>query len=58
MRRMIPSLQSLICFESAAKHQSYTHAAQELHLTQSAVSRQIQQLEVFLDLSFFNGIFQ
>lgn len=54
MRRMIPSLQSLICFESAAKHQSYTHAAQELHLTQSAVSRQIQQLEVFLDLSLFN----
>lgn len=54
MRRTIPTLQSLTCFESAAKHQSYTHAAQELHLTQSAVSRQIQQLEEFLNLSLFN----
>lgn len=54
MRRMIPSLQSLICFEAAAKHLSYTFAAQELHLTQSAVSRQIQQLEEFLGLNLFN----
>ncbi len=49
MRRMIPSLQSLICFEAAAKHLSYTFAAQELHLTQSAISRQVQQLEDFWD---------
>lgn len=54
MRRIIPSLQSLICFESAAKHLSYTFAAKELHLTQSAVSRQIQQLEEFLGLNLFN----
>lgn len=54
MRRMIPSLQSLLCFEAAAKHLSYTFAAQELHLTQSAVSRQIQHLESFLGLSLFN----
>ncbi len=54
MRRMIPSLQSLICFEAAAKHLSYTFAAQELHLTQSAVSRQVQQLEEFLGLNLFN----
>jgi len=46
MRRNIPSLQSLICFESAAKHASYTHASQELFITQSAVSRQIQQQKV------------
>ena len=54
MRRMIPSLQSLICFEAAAKHLSYTFAAQELHLTQSAISRQVQQLEDFLGLNLFN----
>ncbi|MGS5637642.1 LysR family transcriptional regulator, partial [Acinetobacter baumannii] len=48
MRRSIPSIQGLICFESAAKHLSYTYAAQELCITQSAVSRQIQQLEDFL----------
>lgn len=53
MRRNIPSLQSLICFESAAKHASYTHASQELFITQSAVSRQIQQLEDFLGVSLF-----
>ncbi len=54
MRRNIPSLQSLSCFESAAKHCSYTHAAQELFITQSAVSRQIQQLEEFLGVSLFS----
>lgn len=53
MRRHIPSLQSLLCFESAAKHASYTYASQELCLTQSAVSRQIQQLEQFLQLDLF-----
>ena len=30
VRRKIPSLQALICFESAARHASYTYAAQEL----------------------------
>ncbi|MDR2062417.1 MAG: LysR family transcriptional regulator, partial [Acinetobacter sp.] len=56
MRRMIPSLQSLICFEAAAKHKTYTHAAQELSMTQSAVSRQIQQLEAFLNLPLFHRV--
>lgn len=54
MRRKIPSTQSLICFESAARHASYTHAAQELFLTQSAVSRQIQQLESYLGVQLFS----
>lgn len=53
MRRTIPSLQALLCFESAAKHLSYTYAAQELFLTQSAVSRQIKQLEQQLNLALF-----
>lgn len=53
MRRKIPSLQALLCFESAARHASYTHASQELFLTQSAVSRQIQQLENYLDVPLF-----
>ncbi len=54
MRTTIPSLQALLCFESAARHRSYTHAAQELFLSQSAVSRQIQQLEERLGLPLFN----
>ncbi len=42
-----------MCFESAARHQSYTRAAQELSLTQSAVSRQITALEAFLGVALF-----
>ena len=53
MRRKIPSLQALICFETAARHASYAYAAQELFLTQSAVSRQIQQLEEYLGTALF-----
>jgi len=45
MRRRIPATHSLLCFEAAARHESYTRAAQELALTQSAVSRQIAALE-------------
>lgn len=53
MRRKIPSLQALACFEAAARHESYTRAAQELALTQSAVSRQISGLEEFLGVALF-----
>jgi DNA-binding transcriptional LysR family regulator len=45
MRRPIPATHTLLCFEAAARHESYTRAAQELALTQSAVSRQIAALE-------------
>jgi len=53
MRRNIPSTQALACFEVAARHESYTRAAQELSLTQSAVSRQIIALEEFLGVELF-----
>lgn len=53
MRRKIPSLQGLSCFEAAARHESYTRAAQELALTQGAVSRQIAALEDFLGARLF-----
>ncbi|MFM9927421.1 LysR substrate-binding domain-containing protein [Variovorax sp. H27-G14] len=53
MRRKIPPLQTLVCFDAAARHESYTRAAQELALTQSAVSRQIGTLEAFLGVSLF-----
>ncbi|MEI6801599.1 MAG: LysR substrate-binding domain-containing protein [Burkholderiales bacterium] len=53
MRRKLPTTQSLLCFEAAARHDSYTRAAQELALTQSAVSRQITLLEDFLGLKLF-----
>ena len=53
MRRAIPSTQALACFEACARHQSYTRAAQELALTQSAVSRQIIALEEFVGVALF-----
>jgi LysR family glycine cleavage system transcriptional activator len=42
-----------MCFEAAARHESYTRAAQELALTQSAVSRQITLLEELLGQKLF-----
>ena len=48
MRRKIPSTAALISFEAAARHQSFTKAADELALTQSAICRQIAGLEAHL----------
>ncbi|MFS6911266.1 LysR family transcriptional regulator, partial [Pseudomonas aeruginosa] len=47
MRRKIPSTAALVSFESAARHESFTKAAEELSLTQSAICRQIATLEEF-----------
>ncbi|WP_321943848.1 LysR substrate-binding domain-containing protein [Paraburkholderia tropica] len=53
IRKLTPSMSLLLAFESAGRHQSYTLAAQELTLTQSAVSRQVQALEALLSLRLF-----
>lgn len=53
MRRKIPSTSALVAFESAARHQSFTKAAEELVLTQSAICRQIANLEDFLNVELF-----
>lgn len=54
MRRKIPSTGALIAFEAAARHESFTRAAEELALTHSAVCRQIAGLESFLGVRLFN----
>lgn len=54
----LPSITCLQAFESVARHGSITRAAVELNLTQSAVSRQIQQLESLLDISLFERVRQ
>ncbi len=56
MRRFIPSLAALECFEAAARYLSFTQAAQSLSITQSGVSRQIAALEQFLGLKLFERI--
>lgn len=53
MRKKIPSTHALLAFESAARHQSFTRAAEELALTQSAVCRQINALEDYLGVPLF-----
>ncbi|MBJ7374429.1 LysR family transcriptional regulator [Pseudomonas siliginis] len=53
MRRKIPSTAALISFEAAARHESFTRAAEELSLTQGAICRQIASLEEFLSVELF-----
>ncbi len=51
--RDLPPLQWLRMFESSARHLSFTQAADELSVTQSAVSQQIKLLENFVGQSLF-----
>jgi len=53
-RGRLPSLDLLKGFEAAARLLSFTRAGEELHLTQSAVSRQIQELEDQLGVPLFH----
>ena len=53
MDKKLPPLNWLRAFESAARLLSFTDAARELHMTQSAVSQQIKSLENYLGRSFF-----
>jgi DNA-binding transcriptional LysR family regulator len=52
----LPSLDLLRGFEAAARQMSFTRAAAELHVTQSAVSRQIKTLEDHLDIKLFTRL--
>ncbi|BDB26746.1 LysR family transcriptional regulator [Cupriavidus sp. P-10] len=49
----LPPLPCLVAFEAAMRHGNFTRAAAELHLTQSAISRQVAQLERFLGKKLF-----
>src|SRR5258708_11675176 len=49
----LPSLETLRVFEVACRHGSYSEAARELHVTHSAVSQRIRQLEEELGLTLF-----
>jgi len=53
MKRNLPSITALECFEAVIKHGLVTRAAEELNLTQSAVSRQIGNLETFTQQQLF-----
>src|SRR5260370_3261176 len=54
MPRRLPPLNTLRSFEAAARYESFTRAAEELHVTQSAVSQQVKTLEAQLGVKLFN----
>lgn len=53
LRSRIPPMAALMAFEAAARHESFTLAARELFVTESAVSRQINGLESNLNIRLF-----
>lgn len=53
MLRRLPSLNALKAFEAAARHESFTRAAEELFVTQGAVSHQVKALEEDLGFKLF-----
>lgn len=52
--KTLPPLTSLLPFEAAARLESFSKAADELHITQAAVSRQIRGLEDNLGVKLFS----
>jgi LysR family glycine cleavage system transcriptional activator len=53
MQRRLPPLTSLRAFEAAGRHLSFTKAAEELAVTQAAISHQVKALEEHLDVALF-----
>jgi DNA-binding transcriptional LysR family regulator len=56
LRRLLPSASSLIVFEAAGRHQNFTRAANELAMTQAAVSYAIRGLEEQLGVPLFHRV--
>jgi len=54
MPRHLPPLNALRAFEAAARSESFTRAAEELCVTQGAVSHQVKSLEATLGIKLFN----
>lgn len=56
MTRRLPSTTALVALEAAARHLSFAKAAQELTLSEGAISRQIAKLEAALGVRLFNRV--
>ncbi len=56
MARRLPPLNALRAFEAAARHLSFTRAAEELHVTQAAISHQVKALEEHLGRKLFRRL--
>ncbi|MDX8541882.1 LysR family transcriptional regulator [Mesorhizobium abyssinicae] len=55
-RSLVPDIVNLQAFECAARHENFSRAAEELHLTQGAISRQIAELEKQTELKLFERV--
>ena len=53
MASRLPPLNALRAFEASSRHLSFTRAAEELFVTQAAISHQIKALEEFLGIKLF-----
>ena len=53
LRSKLPPMNSLVAFEAAARHLSFTGAGEELLVSREAVSRQIRILEDYLGVKLF-----
>ena len=56
MSRRLPSLNALRAFEAAARHSSFTAAAEELHVTHASISRHVRDLEAWLNVKLFRRL--
>jgi len=56
MTYRLPPLNGLRAFEATARHMSFTHAAEELHVTPAALSYQVRQLEETLGVKLFKRL--
>ena len=56
MKRGRLPLTALRSFETAGRHLSFSHAAEELYVSQAAISRQIRELETFLRQPLFHRL--
>lgn len=56
MNRRLPPLNGLRAFEAAARHLSFSKAAEELHVTPAAISHQIKGLESYLGVALFRRL--
>ncbi len=54
LRKKLPPTNALVAFEAAARHLNFTRAAEELNVSQVAVSKQIKTLETDLGVLLFN----
>ena len=52
--RHLPNLAALRAFEAAARHQNFSRAADEIHLTHGAISHQVRALEEELGVQLFS----